>query len=61
LYRDDGDSNGDGQYELFFFLVLENMTLNCVAPEPEGSSPCSQKPANDPYPEPGESTPQPSI
>jgi hypothetical protein len=30
-----------------------------VAPEPEGSSPRSQQPANDPYPEPGESTPQP--
>jgi hypothetical protein len=25
-----------------------------VAPEPEGSSPHSQEPANDPYPEPGE-------
>jgi hypothetical protein len=28
-----------------------------VAPEPEGSSPHSQQPANGPYPEPGESTP----
>jgi hypothetical protein len=28
-------------------------------PEPEGSSPHSQQPTNDPYPEPGESTPQP--
>jgi hypothetical protein len=28
-----------------------------VAPEPEGSSPHSQQPANGPYPEPPESTP----
>jgi hypothetical protein len=32
---------------------------NSVAPEPEGSSPHSQQPANGPYPEPGESTPHP--
>jgi hypothetical protein len=32
---------------------------NSVAPEPEGSSPHSQQPVNDPYPEPGESTPHP--
>jgi hypothetical protein len=30
-----------------------------VAPEPEGSSPHSQQPANGPYPEPAESTPHP--
>jgi hypothetical protein len=30
---------------------------NSVAPEPEGSSPHSQQPANCPYLEPGESTP----
>jgi hypothetical protein len=30
-----------------------------MAPEPEGSSPHSQQPANDPYPEAGESTPHP--
>jgi hypothetical protein len=30
---------------------------NSVAPEPEGSSPHSQQPANDSYPEPVESTP----
>jgi hypothetical protein len=30
-----------------------------VAPEPEGSSPHSQQPANGPYPEPGQSTPPP--
>jgi hypothetical protein len=30
-----------------------------VAPEPEGSSPHSQQPANGPYPEPDESTPHP--
>jgi hypothetical protein len=32
---------------------------NSVAPEPEGSSPHSQQPASDPYPEPDESTPTP--
>jgi hypothetical protein len=32
---------------------------NSVAPEPEGSSPHSQQPANGPYPEPGESNPHP--
>jgi hypothetical protein len=32
---------------------------NSVAPEPEGSSPHSQQPANGPYPEPAESTPHP--
>jgi hypothetical protein len=32
---------------------------NSVEPEPEGSSPHSQQPANGPYPEPGESTPHP--
>jgi hypothetical protein len=32
---------------------------NSVAPEPEGSSPHSWKPAKGPYPERGESTPQP--
>jgi hypothetical protein len=32
---------------------------NSVAPEPEGSSPHSQQPANGPYPEPRESTPHP--
>jgi hypothetical protein len=31
-----------------------------MAPEPEGSSPHLQEPTNDPYPEPGESTPHPS-
>jgi hypothetical protein len=31
-----------------------------VAPEPEGSSPHSQQPANDSYPEPGECTQHPS-
>jgi hypothetical protein len=31
-----------------------------VAPEPEGSSPHSQQPANGPYPEPDKSTPHPS-
>jgi hypothetical protein len=32
---------------------------NSVAPEPEGSSPHSQQPANGPYPQPVESTPPP--
>jgi hypothetical protein len=32
---------------------------NSVAPEPEGSSLHSQEPANGPYSEPGESTPDP--
>jgi hypothetical protein len=34
---------------------------NPVAPEPEGSSPHSQQPANGPCPEPGESTPLPTA
>jgi hypothetical protein len=41
---------------LWLFLSL---TTNSVVPEPEGSSPHSQQPANNPYPEPGESTPHP--
>jgi hypothetical protein len=36
-----------------------NVTTNSVEPEPEGSSPHSQQPANGPCPEPGESTPPP--
>jgi hypothetical protein len=36
-----------------------NVITKYVAPEPEGSSPHSQNPANGPYPEPGESTPHP--
>jgi hypothetical protein len=32
------------------------LSTDSVAPEPEGSSPHSQQPANGPYPEPGEST-----
>jgi hypothetical protein len=35
------------------------MITDDVAPEPEGSSPHSQQPANGPYPEPGEATPHP--
>jgi hypothetical protein len=38
---------------------VKSHTLIIVAPEPEGSSPYSQEPANGPYPEPGESTPNP--
>jgi hypothetical protein len=34
---------------------------NSVAPEPEGSSPHSQEPTNDPYSQPGESTPPQPI
>jgi hypothetical protein len=34
---------------------------NSVAPESEGSSQHLQQPANDPYPEPGESTPHPHL
>jgi hypothetical protein len=34
---------------------------NNVAPEPEGSSSCSQEPANGPYPEPAEPIPHPSA
>jgi hypothetical protein len=29
--------------------------------EPEGSLPCSQEPANSPYPEPNESNPHPQT
>jgi hypothetical protein len=46
--------------EIFQPEISISMTLtNSVAPEPEGSSPHSQQPANGPYPEPGESTPHP--
>jgi hypothetical protein len=38
---------------------LTNQLTNSVAPEPGGSSPHSQQPANGPYPEPAESTPHP--
>jgi hypothetical protein len=40
------------------FVRRESIT-NSVAPEPEGSSPHSQQPANGPYPDPSESTPHP--
>jgi hypothetical protein len=39
--------------------LLKMKVTDSVAPEPEGSSPHSQQPANGPYPEPGESTPLP--
>jgi hypothetical protein len=39
--------------------MKESGLTNSVAPEPEGSSPHSQQPANTPYPEPDESTPHP--
>jgi hypothetical protein len=38
--------------------VNKNKQINSVVPECEGSSLHSQKPANDPYPEPGESDPR---
>jgi hypothetical protein len=38
-------------------ILTPSYLTNSAAPEPEGSSPCSQQPASDPYPEPGESTP----
>jgi hypothetical protein len=40
------------------FFPSDKLT-NPVAPEPEGSSPHSQQPANGPYSEPGQSTPHP--
>jgi hypothetical protein len=39
----------------YFSSKQERGLTNSVAPEPEGSSPHSQQPANGPYPEPGES------
>jgi hypothetical protein len=42
-----------------FDKVRVTGVTNRVAPEPEGSSPHSQQPANGPYPEPAESTPHP--
>jgi hypothetical protein len=42
-----------------FSIEPNHVLTNSVAPEPEGSSPHSQQPANYPYPEPGESTPHP--
>jgi hypothetical protein len=43
---------------LLLLMFFKQLT-NSVAPEPEGSSPHSQQPANGPYPEPGESTQHP--
>jgi hypothetical protein len=44
--------------ETIYTFIYNIITLtNSMAPEPEGSSPHSQQPANGPYPEPGESTP----
>jgi hypothetical protein len=40
-----------------FNVVCCDQLTNSVAPEPEVSSPHSQQPASDPYPEPVESTP----
>jgi hypothetical protein len=39
--------------------VMGHELTKSVAPEPEGSSPHSQQPANDLYHEPDESTPHP--
>jgi hypothetical protein len=41
--------------------LMKMLNNNSVVPEPESSSPHSQKPANGPYPEPGESPPPPSC
>jgi hypothetical protein len=49
-------------YTLNIVFVLTDSTQcdhNSVVPEPEGSSPHSQQPAIDPYPQQGESTPHP--
>jgi hypothetical protein len=52
--------------DVLHFLLDENnlkvsysQLTNSVTPETEGSSPHSQQPANDPCPEPGESTTHP--
>jgi hypothetical protein len=42
-----------------YYLPVVCSDTNSVAPEPEGLPPHSQQPANDPYPEPGESNPSP--
>jgi hypothetical protein len=34
---------------------------NAMAPEREGSAPCSQEPTTGPYPQPNESSPHPSA
>jgi hypothetical protein len=47
------------QNKILKTLGVETLITNSVAPEPKGSSPHSQQPANDPYPEPGESNPHP--
>jgi hypothetical protein len=56
--------NKELQFLPFVSYECENWSdtlthAHSVAPEPEGTSPCSQKPANSLYPEPGESTPHP--
>jgi hypothetical protein len=42
-----------------WYLNKSKKSTNSVAPQPESSSPHSQQPANDPYPELRESTPHP--
>jgi hypothetical protein len=46
--------------KIFKNLTVAYQLTNSVAPEPEGSSPHSQQPANRPYPESDESTSHPS-
>jgi hypothetical protein len=44
-------------YEVYITSTYDENNTKSVAPEPEGSSQHSQQPANEPYSEPGESTP----
>jgi hypothetical protein len=48
-----------GDCRVFGKILKVFHITNSTAPEPEGSSPHSQQPANGPCPEPGESTPHP--
>jgi hypothetical protein len=62
IVSDEYDGCGGGVLAIMVTVVMVVIIIeltNPVAPESEGSSPHSQQPANDPYPESAESTPHP--